>query len=347
MAPFVNNEDITSCPHCGNPVRSGMIRCRECGKMLAEADDEFVLAPQIAAAVQAQAKCARCGMLLEPGIDDCPNCASAMLDDLMKGPAVSAAPPVPQAESAAAPPKPRRSQPPQKPSGPAKSKASAKSHSSMEDDPPGLFDVDDAATTPPSAEPPRTDRAKSPVAAEKGSLADSAVDTSAACSALLASLATGDSNLRIEIAAALGKLGDKAAMGPLETHLVDQDVRVRRAVAAALAQLGHPKGEALLNIAERKPAAAVLSTSKATAAPRPKPKPSGGGMSIDGGTMKKLGVAVVAIAVVGGGVWYWMNSGSTGSARKSRKPKSKTTKKVSAAAMPAPSVALREWHATR
>ena len=353
MAPFVNNEDITSCRHCGSPVRSGMIRCRECGKLLAEADDEFVLAPQIAAVVQHQ--CARCGTPLEAGSDDCPSCASAMLDDLMKGPAESAAPPVRQApgetdsrELPANPaakktdrPQPGRSQPPQKPSGPAKSKASAQSRSSIDDDPPGLFD-DDAATTPPSAEPPRPARTKSPVAAEKGSPADSAVDTSAACSALLASLATGDANLRIEIASALGKLGDKAAMGPLETHLVDQDVRVRRAVATALVQLGHPKGDALLNIAERKPAASVLSTPNASAAPKPKRKSSGGGMSLDGGTVKKLGVAVVAIAVVGGGVWYWMTSSGSSSTRRSRKPKSKPTKKVSAAAAPAPLVAWRE-----
>jgi hypothetical protein len=330
-----------------------MIRCRECGNLLAEAEDEFVLAPQIAAVVQRQ--CARCGMPLEAGIEDCPTCASAMLDDMLKGPAESAAAPEPHEEAQAdleellanseaakadEIPQPRRIQLPQKPSGPAKSKTSAKSHSSIEDDPPGLFD--DAAPTPRSPEPPRPARTKSPAAAEKSAPTDSAIDTSAACSALLASLATGDANLRIEIASALGKLGDKLAVEPLETHLVDPDIRVRRAVAAALVQLGHPKGETLLDIAERKPAAAVLAAPKWSAGPKPKPKRSGGGMSIDGGTVKNLGIALVAIAVVGGGVWYWMNSGSSRPSRKPRKAKSGTAKKVAAVSARAPFIAMRD-----
>lgn len=374
MATLENSMETVPCPHCGSPVRPGMIRCRECGNLLTEADD-FVLSPQIAA--PAQPKCPRCEMLLEPGIDDCPSCASALLDDLMKGPAQSAMPPVPQGESAepssasaelrsrqaATPvrppasswtplpevepanagseakkadrPQPRRSQPPQKPSSPAKSKAPAKSRSTIEDDPPGLFDDDDTATPPPRTEPSRTVPATSPVPAGKSSPAGAAVETSAACAALLASLATADATLRIGIVEALGKLGDKAALGPLEPHLVDQDIRVRRAVAAALVQLGHPKGQTLLDVAERKPAADVLSASKASAAPKPKPRQSGGGMSIDGGAVMKIGVAVVAIAVVGGGIWYWMNSRTSGPTRKPRKPKSSTTRKVSEGTTPA------------
>src|SRR5262249_57330451 len=78
------------------------------------------------------------------------------------------------------------------------------------------------------------------------------VETTAACTALLASLSTADTALRCEIAAALGKLGDKAALGPLDRFMADPDIRVRRAVAAALLQLGPPKGETLLAIAQRK-----------------------------------------------------------------------------------------------
>lgn len=339
MATLENSAESIPCRHCGSPVRPGMVRCRECGNLLSEVDNDFVLSPQIA--VPAQPKCAHCGMPLEPGIDDCPSCASALLDDLLKGPAEDTEPSVqlpasPAVKKADDRPQPRRSQPPQKPAGPAKSKAPTKGRSNMEDDPPGLFDDDDAPTTPPVAQPSRTAPATKSVAEEKASPAGAAVETSAACAALLASLATADARLRIEIVTALGQLDDKAALGPLEPHLVDQDIRVRRAVAAALVQLGHPKGETLLDIAERKPAAHVLSNPKASTAPRPAPRRSGGGMSIDGGTVKKLLVAVVVIVAVSGGVWYWMNKPSSGSPRRSRKPKSSATKKVSAVSKPAP-----------
>jgi hypothetical protein len=155
----------------------------------------------------------------------------------------------------------------------------------------------------------------------------------------LASLATADATLRVEIATALGKLGDKAARGPLERHMVDQDVRVRRAVAAALVQLGHPKGETLLDIAERRPAAAVISANKPS--PASKPKRTGGGMQIDGAAAKKIGIAVVAIAIAGGGIWYAMSGGggSSGSSRRTKKPKAKTGKKAAAVSTPVPFVA--------
>jgi hypothetical protein len=167
------------------------------------------------------------------------------------------------------------------------------------------------------------------------------VETSAACTALLASLATADAQLRCGIATALGKLGDMMAMIPLERHLSDQDIRVRRAVAAALVQLGHPKGKALLDIAERKPAAAVLTEHRATATATPKPRRSSGGSSIDAGTLKVLGAAVVAIAVVGGGIWYWMNSTPAPGAKRA---KSAAAKKAAAkkAAAKAPKAAESE-----
>jgi hypothetical protein len=157
------------------------------------------------------------------------------------------------------------------------------------------------------------------------------VETSAACAALLASLAAADATLRVEIATALGKLGDKAAMSPLERHMVDPDIRVRKAVAAALVQLGHPKGETLLDIAERKPAVAAMAAAKSS----PKPKKTGGGMQIDSGTLKKVGIAVVAIALVGGGIMYAMSpGGGSGRARKKPKAKSSSSKKAAAVITP-------------
>jgi hypothetical protein len=138
-------------------------------------------------------------------------------------------------------------------------------------------------------------------------------------------LATADAQLRCGIATALGKLGDKEALAPLERHLSDQDIRVRRAVAAALVQLGHPKGQTLLDIAERKPAAAVLTEQRAATA-KPKPRKSSGG-GIDGGTLKILVGVIVAVAVAAGGIWYWMNSAPTPG---SKKGKSAAAKKAGA-----------------
>jgi hypothetical protein len=336
-----------------------MIRCRECRGLLVDTADEFVLAPQVTAVDQP--KCARCGAVLESGVDDCPNCASVLLDDLLKGPAeVHPAPdsgssnstsqlrPRETATSAPAKPAdfvplrevatpvpPTRTVPPKQKSG--KSSGSAKGRNAIEDDPPGLFgDDDDTPPAPTRREPPRPVAVPRSPASEEESHPEGGVETSAACAALLASLAGADATLRVEIATALGKLGDRAAMGPLERHLVDQDIRVRRAVAAALVQLGHPKGETLLDIAERKPAAAVLTAAKGS--PAPKPKRTSGGMEIDGAAVKKLGIAVAAIAVVGGGIWYFMfgSGGSSGSSRGRKKPKAKSsaTKKVSAVSSP-------------
>ena len=91
MATLENNAETIPCRHCGSPVRPGMVRCRECGKLLTEVDDDFVLSPQIA--TPAQPKCAHCRMPLESGVDDCPHCASALLDGFLKGPAENAEPP--------------------------------------------------------------------------------------------------------------------------------------------------------------------------------------------------------------------------------------------------------------
>jgi len=357
----------------------GMIRCRECRGLLAEPkeQDEFELAPQVQALVKQT--CARCGTPLEPGVDDCPNCASAMLDDFLKGPEKNAqstddsekgsaarpARPAPEwaplrevdstetddgtgDNSTGKPAEPATRSPltkpaagkagnPQKRPGssgqrpaPAKASEPAKGRSSIDDDPPGLFDDDVPAPAAP-ARPKSTRPAPAPAAAGSGEPStDSAVETTAACTALLASLATADTTLRIEIATALGKLGDKTALGPLERHFVDKDVRVRRAVAAALIQLGHPKGQSLLDIAERKPAAPPPAAAM-PAAPKSKPKSSGGGPSISGAAIKKLVLGIVAIGAVSGGAWYFMFRDSSSNSRPARKPKKAKTKKAAAA----------------
>jgi len=151
----------------------------------------------------------------------------------------------------------------------------------------------------------------------------SRTSSSPACAALLASLAAADANLRCEIATALGKLGDKAALGPLERHMGDKDIRVRRAVATALVQLGHPKGETLLGIAERMPASSVLMLANPPA--KIKKSSGGGGGSIDQPTLIKVGGGLLAAAVIGGGIWMWMNS-SPAPRGKGKKAKSAATK---------------------
>jgi nucleotide-binding universal stress UspA family protein len=174
-----------------------------------------------------------------------------------------------------------------------------------------------AAVDPPAFTPPEEEDSESTT---------TTVETSAACTALLASLAKADATLRCEIATALGKLGDKEAVLPLERHLGDQDIRVRRAVAGALVLLGHPKGNTLLDIAERTPAASMLMMAK----PITRAKSYSGGSSIDSETLKKVGGAIVAIGVIGGGIWFWMNSTPS----KSKKGKAAVKKVVKPPAPP-------------
>ncbi|MBS0266257.1 MAG: HEAT repeat domain-containing protein [Planctomycetes bacterium] len=352
MATLENNIDTVPCRHCGSPVRPGMIRCRECRGLLVETEDEFTLAPKIAA--MAKAKCPRCQTPLEPGIDDCPKCASALLDDLLKGPEEE---PVARPFTNSgwiAPPLSNADVRPREAGGSSAeraefiplrevpSPAAAQPEPSIDDAPPGLFGDDDepsAPAAPVAPQQPTPKKREGSSAGNKSSAgkrrsgaksAEKEVETSAACAALLASLATAasDANLRVEIATALGKLGDKEAMAPLERHMTDGDIRVRRAVATALVQLGHPKGQSLLEIAERRPAAATLTMAKGTTVV--KPKRSGGSMDSD--TLKKVGVGVIAIGLIAGGAWFFLGgkSGSAGSRTKKTKSKTKSSKKTSA-----------------
>lgn len=355
MDGLANGADTITCPHCGEEMRRGMVRCRQCGKSPSEeagtGQGDFELTGH--ELVQAEVhRCALCGAALEPGADDCPSCTSALLDQLLQGPPPDAAASAPQGRtawpsSAAAELRVRRSPAPVengRASVPARQAAPDAAQARSRNEAPakprapstskGTKSVSQftAPTQPaPASEKPA---AKAPAPApepeysaptEEDLVAGTTpVETSAACTALLASLSKADVILRCEIATALGKLGDKQALGPLERHMVDPDIRVRRAVAAALVQLGHPKGESLLEIAERKPAKAVLAAAK----PAPKPRVSSGS-SIDPKTLKIVLGAILGVAVIGGGVWYFMNSSPSTPSK--YKKKAGATKKASPA----------------
>src|SRR5436190_20443077 len=262
-----------TCARCGTPLEAGVDDCPNCASALLDellqgpgqstaspsspqADMEWESAAADDPAARPMTPAARPAPEWTPLRELEPSNADSESGDATSAPAQPATrtqPTKPPGRKDGGPQQ-RRGTSPQKAAGASKSPATAKGRSSIEDDPPGLFDDDEVAPATP-ARPKSTSPAPAPSAAKEEPSSDASVETTAACSALLASLATADTNLRIEIAAALGKLGDKAALAPLERHLVDKEVRVRRAVAAALVQLGHPKGESLLEIAERKPVA--------------------------------------------------------------------------------------------
>jgi hypothetical protein len=362
MDGYANPIDMVACPHCGHELRRGMVRCRECGKAIVESqaerdtatDGDFELTGHDLVDTQ-DPTCPLCGAVLEPGTNDCPSCTSDLLDQLLKGPGSSGAPiPGPHSESpwpssAAAELRVRRATHSSAATPAARTSAEA-SPADHQLRPRGTPKASPKAPAARAAKPVqrksaaggeklRVERAPAPAAVpfdsepteateEDLTNATTPVETTAACTALLASLAKADVALKCEIATALGKLGDKAAMGPLERHLGDSDIRVRRSVAAALVQLGHPKGETLLDIAERKPAHAVIAAGSAASISRPKPRKSSGGSSIDPGTLKIVGIAVLVIGIIGGGIWWWMSAPSV-PAKKSKK--STATKKVSPA----------------
>jgi hypothetical protein len=295
-----------------------MIRCRDCRGLLVEMDSEFTLASNVA--VSTQPTCSHCGTAVDTLGDDCPRCAAELLDDLLKGPAESSAATTSiESKSGIR----QRSDSAHPGSRPANSRVPSNSNQADDRLRPESHDGEQRTAVATARRRKRRDI----VAASSDTAQGNAVDTSAARLALLALLTDADATLRAEIAVALGKLGDKAAVAPLERHMADPDVNVRRAVAAALVQLGHPKGEQLIEIAERKPAASVLTEAKSTTAA--KPKRSEGGLRLTRGLLTKVGAAIVMIAVAAGGTWYAMNN-SAAPARRTRKAKSVTAKKLAA-----------------
>jgi hypothetical protein len=371
MDGFANGAEMMACPNCGADMRRGMVRCRECGQSAKETEGDFELTGN---ALQQAPKCPRCGSFLEPGVTDCAVCASQMLDQLMSGPPSSE--PVPSPHVAGERPMSIMEQRVRQAAlAGAAERESTSEFDTVADTSPtrvrsqtsvpaagrGAAVTEPAMNPAPSPKgPARTqtpaDRSEKPVApaaaaatpaakpsldvpeAEDEEATVATVETSPACAALLASLAKADTTLRCEIATALGKLGDKAALVPLERHMVDKDIRVRRAVATALVQLGHPKGETLLGIAERMPAASVL---KLANAPVPKAKKSsGGGITIDPQSLIKVGGGLLAAALIGGGIWMWMSSSPSprgrGKKAKAVAAKKVTPSKAKAAKKPAP-----------
>jgi hypothetical protein len=271
-----------------------MVRCRGCGQLLAESDEDFELTGHVLVEMS-PTTCARCGSVLEPGVRECPTCALMMQLE---------APPLerPRRHNA-----PMESRPARRPTADVSHAAEyamaaamlspnplAGAHSPAAPEPlkfhgrtetEGSVTRDDAAGNPTETKPRSAPRVQSP---EKG----------AACIALITSLhTTSNRKLRCEIATALGALGDRQAVVPLERFMTDPDVQVRRAVAAALVQLGHPKGKSLLAIAEKKPAVS-----------REKSRTSSSGAGTDRRTMLTIGGAL-AVALVAGGFWMWTSSG--------------------------------------
>ncbi len=357
MDGLASGSDMMACLHCGQDVRRGMVRCRECGKTILDVPGEpdFALTGH-ELVLREEPACPLCGAVLDQGSTDCQACTAALLDQLLNGHDRGA--PIPGARLPSSGDshvgsglRVRRNAPhagaragtgcqstatgPAHHSGPDSRGLASKARGTVVARPrakqtPSQFATPTGSAATPGERlsdaglPPALEQVLTETVESDTGDADTVVETSAACTALLASLATADVPLRCEIANALGRLGDKQAMGPLERHMVDQDIRVRRAVAAALVQLGHPKGQALLDIAERKPAKEVLAAAKAAPS---KPRVSSGG-GLDGGTVKLVAIAALAVAVVGGGVWYWRGSSSTPS--KSKKSKSAATKRATA-----------------
>ena len=362
-----NGADTMPCTNCGHEIRRGMLRCRECGQSTVETAEEFVLTRHQLLPSQ-DPKCPLCGAFLDPGTTDCAACTSALLDQLLNGPEDSAAVPestmtAPRSSGAATKLHVRRASPQvgrarsAPDGGPASTKPGAAPARARQTDPARTKAKGAAAVPPRSKTEPQfagpediqaanqqavnqhaanqhaASKAEDTANAEEVEAgASTTVETSAACTALLASLPTADAMLRCGIATALGKLGDKQALVPLERHLTDQDIRVRRAVATALMKLGHPKGQTLLEIAERKPAAAVLLEQRSSTAPKPRKRSGGGG--IDGDTLKKLIGVIVAVAIAGGGIWYWMNSAPSTGSKKSKSTAAKKAAKKAAAKKP-------------
>ena len=294
------------CPNCGQQLRNGMIRCRDCGRSIADTADDSPSLRNRDSLHQGPA-CARCGTTLEKGRNDCLSCTSELLDELLKGPASGPVIPAPHKSPAARPAGGGT-----RGHGVSKSRDAA-GHSRTRHVPHSTKNATPATQQETS---PRTSEIDQKSVAAEDELTKTTVETTAACTALLASLATADVVLRCEIASALGKLGDKAALIPLERFMGDQDLRVRHAVASALAQLGHPKGESLLDIAERTPATFVLKAAQPSASSRPR---SRAGNGLDAATLKKLCGAVLGLAIAGGGLFFAMGGGQPASSKAGRK----------------------------
>lgn len=331
MDRLTRDADMIPCPHCGLPVRRGMIRCRECNGIL---NEDFELADNVAITESTVRRCVHCGDPIPDDLEDCPQCASDLLDRLLisrpetesrparSSPSGSRSTEVParrSGDSVTPIPKNRERRQPDKERRAARRPA-AQAVDSDQDGTEALYEQK------PEPAPARSRRAAAEAEPESTEPAEGAA--SEACQSLLAALTTTDPAALSQVVAALGQLGDRQASGALERLMGHPEIQVRRATAEALILLGHPKGNALREIAERRvaappPAAKGAAKSKSRAARAP----------IDWGSLLKPGLALVAAAAIGGGIWWWQSRPATSSKRLKGK-KSGYSKKTTAPAGP-------------
>ncbi|MFN0052013.1 MAG: HEAT repeat domain-containing protein [Planctomycetales bacterium] len=320
MNGSTSDSELIACPNCGVDVRRGMIRCRDCGGVIGE---DFELADEVAAAVVQVPQCERCGKPLDPDIDDCPACASAMLDELLNSGGRTARetnePAARNRQSGGGRSRGREGAPsaatrsPLPP--PGKLRAGRERPNAISQEPEPGTDALYESETPATA---TRNRATVPdferVLPQSAPEAPAAL-SSDACLPLIAALGTEDVDALCQVVVALGKMGDPQAMTPLERLMINPEVRVRRAVASALIQLGHPKGSSLLEIAERRVPGAPASP-KVTAG-YSKARAKNGTTDMKG--LTKPLAALAAAILVGGTFWWWQSqppSSETASAGK-------------------------------
>lgn len=307
MDVLTRDSEFINCPHCNHQVRRGMIRCRECNGVISE---DFVLSDNVAASVTAVRRCHRCNTPLDPGVTDCPGCASQMLDQLLQAPLPPvesaaprrfAGPPATVAESKLRPPPSLQRHAARRGGGKPRRPAADRPRPDEEDDEAGTDALYESDTSTRASRGSRTVPDVSRAAAQPPEPAEAAA--SEACQSLLRALNTTDPGALSSVVTALGQLGDRSAMAPLERLMGNPEIRVRRAVAEALIQLGHPKGNSLVEIAERRVAATPPPPTRSGG--YGKPRGAGGGM--DWNTLVKPGLALLVAGVIGGGVWWWQS----------------------------------------
>lgn len=158
-------------------------------------------------------------------------------------------------------------------------------------------------------------RSSSSTPSEGATASPSASDTSGACGVLITSLALPDVDLRCQAATALGALGNKEALAPLERLLTDGEIKVRRAAAEALIQLGHPKGESLRGIAQRPPVDGPAAAKTDRSPPKRARVKGDFGLSLAGSGKLLKGAALVVVLVGGFMLIKGMLGGGDGAAK--------------------------------
>lgn len=343
MDVLTRDSEFINCPHCQHQMRRGMIRCRECNGVVTE---DFVLSTDVAAGVVALQRCSRCHVPLEPGVEDCPSCASQMLDQLLQAPAARAADaseappryagPAHATESRlrpppALPPEAPRRRPAKRRNEPQRPRPDDEAEAGTD----ALYESEtDSRSNRGRRTAPEIDRP--PAIAEESAEAAA----SEACRSLLAALATPDPAALSSVVTALGQLGDRSAIPPLERLMGHSEIAVRRAAAEALMTLGHPKGSALREIAERRVQSTPVPPTRSAGSARRRSAPT------DWGAMLKPGLALLGAVLLGGGIWWWQarpassgrksttRAGAKSGKKSQTQPKAAATQPAAAPAVP-------------